>query len=212
MLIDPTAARCFRLTFGVGVATLVAYGAALPLGYLLILIVLAMLAAPVPPPGPKGTIGLVVITVMMALYGMLLGPVLDYVPVAGVLLSLCGVALAAVVSNRPGMAIVGTLMILSSTIIAVFAAQSSAAAAALVRIILSAMVGAVIIAQLAHALFPEPPVPLAPGTGSRHGSIDRLDRVAKRPHHAAAADRRADQSSRLHHAADEGRIAVAASR
>jgi hypothetical protein len=156
MPIDPQAARCFRLVSGAGIATMAAYGAALQLGYLLIVLVVTLLSVPVPPPGAKGAIVLAIATAVTALYGMLLGPVLTYVPVAGVMLSLGGVALATVVSRRPGTAIIGTLMILSSTIVAVFAAQSSAAAAMLVRTLIGSMIGAVIIAHIAHALFPEP--------------------------------------------------------
>lgn len=162
MPIDPRAARCFRLASGAGIATLVAYGAALQLGYLLVVLVVTLLSAPMPPPGAKGAIVLAIATAVTALYGMLLGPVLTYVPVAGVMLSLCGVALATVISHRPGMAIIGTLMIMSSTIVAVFAAQSSAAAAMLVRTLIGSMVGAVIIAHIAHALFPEPAKPAPP--------------------------------------------------
>lgn len=149
-------ARCFRLAFGVGLATFIAYAAALPLGYLLIIVTLALLSVPVPPPPPKAALVLVVATTLMAGVGMLLGPVLVYAPVAGVLIALSGVALAVVVGARPGMMIIGTLMILSSTIIAVIAAQSSAAAVVIVKTLVGAMIAAVSIAHLAHALFPEP--------------------------------------------------------
>lgn len=154
---EPVSARCFRLSFGIGLATFAAYALAIPLGYLLIVVVLALLANPVPPPPAKGAFILVIATLVTSLFGIMLGPVLTYVPIAGVLLSLSGVALAVVVGQRPGMAIIGTLMILSSTIIAVVAAQSSAAAVTLVKVLVAVMIGAVIIAHLAHALFPEPP-------------------------------------------------------
>jgi Protein of unknown function (DUF2955) len=110
-----------------------------------------------PPPKPRAALMLVTVTLVTALFGMLLGPVLVYVPVAGVLLSMAGVALAVIIGARPGMAIVGALTILSSTIIAVVAAQSSAAAVAMVMLLVGAVCGAVVIAHLAHAVFPEPP-------------------------------------------------------
>jgi hypothetical protein len=162
-------ARSFRLAFGIGVATFAAYALALPLGYLLVILTLALLAQPVPPPPLRGAIILVVITLATSLYGLLLGPVLTYVPVAGVLLALAGVAGAVVVGGRPGMAIIGALMILSSTIIAVIAAQSSAAAVTIVKLLAGAMVGAIAIAHLAHAIFPEPagaPPPSPPPPGA----------------------------------------------
>ena len=154
---EPVSARCFRMSFGIGLATFAAYALAIPLGYLLIVVVLALLATPAPPPPAKDAFILVIATLVTALFGIMLGPVLTYVPVAGVMLSLSGVALAVVIGQRPGTAIIGTLMILSSTIIAVVAAQSSAAAVTIVKVLVATMVGAVIIAHLAHALFPEPP-------------------------------------------------------
>jgi hypothetical protein len=167
---DALTARCFRLSFGIGVATFAAYALAIPLGYLLIIVVLALLANPAPPPPAKGAILLILVTLVTSLFGMLLGPVLTYAPVAGVLLSLSGVALAVVVGQRPGLAVIGTLMIVASTIIAAIAVQSSAAAVMLVKVLVGVMIGAVIIAHLAHALFPEPPgsavappPPLPPG-------------------------------------------------
>jgi hypothetical protein len=128
----------------------------------------------VPPPAAKGALILVVATGVTSLFGLLLGPVLTYVPVAGVLLSLSGIAVAVVIGARPGMAIIGTLMILSSTIIAVFAVQSSAAAVALVKLLALVMVGAVVVAHLAHALFPEPAgttLPLPPPAPANIGWI-----------------------------------------
>jgi hypothetical protein len=169
-------ARCFRLASGVGLATLIAYAMALPLGYLLVIVTLALLSVPVPPPPPKAALVLVVATTVMAGLGMLVGPVLVYVPVAGVLIVLSGVALAVVVGARPGMMIIGTLMILSCTIIAVIAAQSSAAALAIVRMLIGAMIGAVMIAHLVHALFPEP----ATGPPSPPPVPDRLGWLALR--------------------------------
>jgi hypothetical protein len=66
------------------------------------------------------------------------------------------------------------LVTMSSTVVAVIAAQSSAAAAGMVKVIAMAFVGAIITAQVAHAIFPEdkaappaaraaPPPPAAPG-------------------------------------------------
>lgn len=171
---EAATARCFRLAFGIGMATFAAYALALPLGYMLLILTLALLAIPMPPPAPKAALALIVITVVTALFGLLLGPVLVYVPVAGVLLSLSGVALAVVIGARPGKAIVGSLMILSSTIIAVVAAQSSAAAVALVTVLAGVIGGAVVIAHLAHAVFPEPPgapMPVPPPAPANIGWI-----------------------------------------
>jgi len=149
------ARRVFRLTLGIALVTFVVYAAAIPVGYLAIVITLVLLPAPGPPPGLKAAVALVAIIAVTMLYGMLLGPVLDYVPVAGVLLALIGVAAAAIFASRPGGAIIGMLVTMSSTVVAVIAAQSSAAAAGIVKVIAMAFVGAIITAQVAHAIFPE---------------------------------------------------------
>jgi hypothetical protein len=159
--------RSFRIAAGAGLAAAIAFGMALPLGYLVVVLTITLLAAPVPPPGLKGVVALLVILQLTTLFGMLLGPVLTYVPVAGVLLALFGVGAATLLAYRPGGALIGVLMVLGSTIVAVVAAQSSAAAAAIVKVLMLALVLAIIIAHVVHLVFPEdavikPPAPPAP--------------------------------------------------
>ena len=168
------ARRAFRLALATALVTFVVYASAIPVGYLAIVITLVLASAPGPPPGLKAAAALVAIIAVTMLYGMLLGPVLTYVPVAGVLLALIGVAAAAVLSMRPGGALIGILVTMSSTVVAVVAAQSSAAAASIVKVVAMAFVGAIITTQVVHAIFPEdkaapsaaraaPPPPAAPG-------------------------------------------------
>jgi len=157
-----SARRAFRLALAAGLATFVVYAAAIPVGFLAIVVTLVLASAPGPPPGLKAAIMLVAVIAVTMLYGMLLGPVLTYVPVAGVLLALLGVAVAAVVSSRPGGMLIGTLVTMSTTVVAVVAAQSSAAGVAIVKVVAMAFVGAIVAAQVVHAVFPEdPPKPSA---------------------------------------------------
>lgn len=149
------ARRAFRLALATGLVTFVVHAAAIPIGYLAIIVTMVLAAAPGPPPGLKAAITLIVVIAVTMLYGMLLGPVLTYVPVAGVLLALVGVAVAAMVSSRPGGMLIGTLVTMSSTVVAVVAAQSSAAGAGIVKVIAMAFVGAIITTQVVHAVFPE---------------------------------------------------------
>lgn len=149
------ARRAFRLTLATALVTFAVHAAAVPLGVLPIAVTLVLASAPGPPPGLKAGVTLVVIIAVTMLYGMLLGPILTYVPVAGVLLALVGVAAAAILSSRPGGMLISTLVTMSSTVIAVVAAQSSAAAAIMVKVVAVAFVGAIVAAQVAHAVFPE---------------------------------------------------------
>jgi hypothetical protein len=153
------ARRAFRLTLATALATFVVYAAAVPIGYLVIIITLVLASAPGPPPGLKAAAALIAIIGVTMLYGMLLGPVLTYVPVAGVLLALVGVAAAALLSLRPGAALISVLVTMSSTVIAVVAAHSSAAAAGIVKVLAVSFVGAIIAAQIVHVVFPEDAAP-----------------------------------------------------
>jgi hypothetical protein len=153
------ARRAFRLALAAALATFVVYAAAVPNGYLVIIITLVLVSVPGPPPGLKAAAALVAIIGVTMLYGMLLGPVLTHVPVAGVLLALVGVAAATMLSFRPGGAIISLLVTMSSTVIAVVAAHSSAAAAQIVKVLAMSFVGAIIAGQLVHAVFPEDAAP-----------------------------------------------------
>ena len=61
------ARRAFRLALAAGLATFAVHAAAVPIGYLAIVVTLVLLSAPGPPPGLKATVALVppgVVTVM----------------------------------------------------------------------------------------------------------------------------------------------------
>jgi hypothetical protein len=153
------ARRSFRLALAVGIATFAVHAAALPLGFMGVLMTAILLAPPGPPPGLAK--GAVVIVALMAvsLLGLLLGPVLIYVPLAGVLLSLTGVALAAHLRFRPGGGALASLLIVGSTLIAVLAAQSSALAVAIAKTLILATMLALVVSQVLHAILPDGPAP-----------------------------------------------------
>ena len=96
MLIDrhrsPLASRrAYRLGLGVGLATAIAYGLGLPMAFLVILLTAVLLSNPAPPPNVKAALLLIVVMLVTCAWGLLLGPVLAHVSVAGVLLMLLGV-------------------------------------------------------------------------------------------------------------------------
>lgn len=156
------ARRCFRLALAVGIATFTAFGLGLMLGHILIVLALALVSNPAPPPGLKGAVALIAILGLTSLIGLLLGPVLIYVPLAGVLTALGVLALAAIIARRPGGALIGTLMTMGSTIIAVLAVQSSGLAATLLLTMMSQIAIAITISHVVHAVFPEDAAPAAP--------------------------------------------------
>jgi hypothetical protein len=149
--------RCLRIAFGVIAASALAYGADLPLPYLTVLMVATLLAPPVPPPDLKQSIGLLLLMVLTSFWGILLGPVIIHVPSAGFLLILAGVGLASALAVQPATLVLGSLIIVGSSIIAVFASKSSAGAVILMQMIVAATVIALVISRLSHGLFPEGP-------------------------------------------------------
>jgi hypothetical protein len=147
--------RCFRLSLAAGIATFIAFGFGLMLGHLLIVLTLALLSSPAPPPGAKGAAALIGILGLTSLVGLLLGPVLIYVPMAGVLMALSVVGLASTIGQRPGGALIAMLMIMGATIVAVLAVQSSGLAVALLLTMMGQIAGAIAIGHMVHAVFPE---------------------------------------------------------
>jgi hypothetical protein len=155
------ARRCFRLALAGGIATFVAFGFGLMLGHILIVLTLVLLSPPAPPPGAKAGMALIAILGLTSLIGLLLGPVLIYVPMAGVLMALGLVALASVIGSRPGGALIGTLVSMGSTIIAVLAVQSSGLAVSLLLTMMAQIAIAIGIGHFVHAIFPEDSAPVA---------------------------------------------------
>jgi hypothetical protein len=163
----PGSRRVLRLVMGAMLAALLGFGAGWPFAYLPLLLTISLLVPSVPPPGLRQTLLLVVIMLLTSGFGLLLGPVLTYVPLAGVLAMLLAIAAATIVAAKPGRTIIGTLIILGGTVVAVIARQSSAAAVIIVQALVVGMIIAVVIAQIAHAALPdtaapEPPAALAP--------------------------------------------------
>jgi hypothetical protein len=143
------------LVLGAMLATLIGFGAGLPLAYVPLLLTISLLVPSVPPPGLRQTLLLVIVMLLTSGIGLLLGPVLTYTPVAGVLAMLLAIAAAALVAAKPGRAIIGTLLVLGGTVVAVIARQSSAAAVGIVQTLVIGMLIAIVMAQIAHAVLPD---------------------------------------------------------
>lgn len=161
--------RCLRIAFGVIVASVLAYGAGQVLPYLTVLMVATLLAVPMQPPNFKQSTGLLFLMVITSFWGILLGPILIHVPSAGFLLMLLGVGLASALAVRPATLVLGSLIIVGSSIIAVFASKSSAGAVMVMQMMVAATALALVISQLAHGLFPEDQA--EPQAASNQGAI-----------------------------------------
>jgi hypothetical protein len=157
------ARRCLRLALATGAATALGYGLGLALPYVVVLTAAQMAILPMAPPGFSKTLVLVVLVALTSAIGLFLGLLLNHVPVAGVLLMLAGIAVASAMAVKPANAVVASLLILGTTIIAVLAAQSSAAGLVIAKLTIMSIVIAIVIAHIAHAIIPEtaPMVPVS---------------------------------------------------
>ena len=160
--ITPGTRRVLRLVLGAMLAALLGFGAGRPFAYLPLLLTISLLAPAVPPPGVRQTLLLIIVILLTCGFGLLLGPVLTYTPVAGVLAMLLAIAAATLVSAKPGRAIIGTLIVLGGTIVAVIARQSSALAVIIVEALVIGMIMAVVLAHIAHAALPDIDAAVAP--------------------------------------------------
>jgi hypothetical protein len=170
----PGARPALRLSLGVGAATVFALGRQFPLAYIYILLTALVLSPSTPPPGPRPTLILFMLLGVASVFGLVLGPALIHAPAAGVLAMVAGVAAGTILSLRPATAMVGSIVILASTLIGIAASISSALAVIVVQAMVGAMVAALVIAQIAHALLPGPPArpgPAAPAGAQSSGWI-----------------------------------------
>ena len=157
-----SARRCYRLAFGVGLVTAIAYGAAMKLGFVSVLLAAMFVAVPGPPVAVKAGFALISVMIFTSIWGLLVAEVILHAPDAGIIVIMAGIAIAGVVATKPGKGLIATLMVLGNTVIAVIAYQSSATAVAVAKSLVAGVAIGVLISQIAHVFFPEDPRPAKP--------------------------------------------------
>lgn len=150
-----TARRVFRVALTVALSLAIAYGAALPLPFIAPLLALSVALIPGPPMGVKGLFGLVLVMLLTLGMGLLLTPLLQYYPFAGVLIVLLGLYLSTYVSVSQGKALVGTLLVVGFTIIPAAGIYSFALAVAVIQALVLGMGLAILCLWLVYPFFPE---------------------------------------------------------
>lgn len=166
------ARRALRLALVLGGAALIAFGAGWKLPYLVVILATVLAMPGGPPPAPKQVILLLLLMGVSCLWGLLLGSLLQPMPLFGWLLAIAGMGLASALTLRPQLRLVATLFILGNGLIAVLTAQSSALAVELVQLMLLGTAIAAALVHLAHLVLPEvgpapAPPPLEPGADPR---------------------------------------------
>ena len=149
------ARRVFRLALTVAIATAIGYGLGLALPYLAPLFALILCASPAPPMGPKSLLGLTLLVVLILGVGLLVVPLLQYFPVAAVLIIAAGIFMANYIAMIQKKAMVGTFLTIGLTLIS----STGTLDYVISYLVISSLVGAISIAVVCHwlvyPLFPE---------------------------------------------------------
>ena len=159
-MIAPADKAVLRLAVGLGLAVLIAYGAALPLPYVVCLMAVLVLAKPDPPlPLARGAVIAAVLAVLVSV-GVLMVPLLENYALAGVLLTgviLYGLFFAGIRTGNP----LTMVLVVSFTMIPVAGVAEQALVTALaVTLAVGVAVGS-LVSGVSHAFFPDPPQPAA---------------------------------------------------
>jgi len=145
-----------RLTIGLGLAVLVAYGFALPIPFVVCLMSFLVLCKPGPPlPPAKGFVIAAIFAALVA-SGVLMVPVLEHYPWSGILLTgaiLYGVFFVGLASANP----LTMVLVISFALIPVVGVADQAIVGMLsTTLAIGILIGAVV-SSLSNVLFPDPP-------------------------------------------------------
>ena len=168
-----------RLTFGLGLAVLVAYGFALPIPFVVCLMSIPVLCKPGPPLPPAKGLVIATIFAVLVVSGVLMVPVLEHYAWSGILLTgaiLYGVFFAGQISANP----LTMVLVLSFALIPVVGVADQAIVGMLsVTLAVGILIGA-LVSGVSNALFPDPPTGFANRPGSTSVSREAARWIAMR--------------------------------
>ena len=155
-MIGPADKAVLRLAVGLALAVLIAYGAALPLPYVVCLMAVIVLTKPGPPLPPAKGAAIAALLAALVSAGVLMVPLLEHYALAGVLLTgviLYGLFYAGIRTGNP----LTMVLVVAFTLIPVAGVAEQALVTAIavtlaVGVALGSLVGGV-----SHAFFPDPP-------------------------------------------------------
>jgi hypothetical protein len=147
-----------RLTLGLGLAVLVAYGFALPMPFVVCLMSVLVLCKPGPPlPLAKGVIVAAIFAALVA-GGVLMVPLLENYALSGILLTgaiLYGVFFLGLVSGNP----LTIVLVISFALIPVAGVADQAIVGMLSMTLAIGILTGTLVSSASNALFPDPPAP-----------------------------------------------------
>ncbi len=156
------ARRVFRLSFAFALALAIGYGLALRPPFIAPLFALMLTAAPGSPIGPARLAAASVALTLILGIGLLVTPMLEHYPIAALLIVGAGVYFANHLALDLGKGGLATMLTMGLTLISALGTLSSAAAVSMIIALVVGIVVAVLCQHVAHALFPEPPLPARP--------------------------------------------------
>jgi hypothetical protein len=147
-----------RLTLGLGVAVLVAYGFALEMPYALCVMAVFVLSKPGAPLSPaKGAVAAAVIAGVLAL-GVLMVPVLEHYAFTGVLLTAC-VLFAVFYQGQRRRSPLTMILVMAFALIPVIGVADQALAGMIAGTLAAGLVTGSLVSVVSHAFFPDPALP-----------------------------------------------------
>lgn len=167
------ARRVYRFTLVMTLSATVAF--ALQLSFTLLPPVLAILLSlkPAPPPRFKGLLAIVMVVLLTTGMGVLLGPLLQYAPVSGVLLVLLGLYASSYLMVNLNQGALGAFLAMGFTLISSLGVSSPELAQLMVETLAGSVIIVILCQWLVYPFFPEDPIPPAPAapTGGEGGAL-----------------------------------------
>lgn len=150
------ARRVFRTGIVMALSLAGAYGLQLPLPYIAPIFGLMLSLKPAPPVGLKGFIALIILILLINGIGLMLIPILDLYPVAGLLMVGMGVFLANYLSINKGKGAVGMLLTVGLTLLTAAGLINFAVALIVIKGLVMGITLAILCQHLVYPFFPEP--------------------------------------------------------
>lgn len=161
-----------RLAVGLGLATLLAYGLAFQLPFVVCVMAIFVLCKPGPPlPLVKGVIGALLFALLIAA-GILMVPVLEHYALVGVLLTavmLFGIFFVGLRSGSP----LTIFLVIAAALMPVAGVAEQALVSVLSKALALGVAVGALVSGLSHALLPDPPA-----AGAAAAALPRLEREA----------------------------------
>ena len=155
-MLHPADKAVLRLTVGLGLAALIAYGLALPLPYLCCLMAVTLLTKPGPPlPLVKGLVVAVLLAGLVVL-GVFMVPLLENYPMSGVLLTSVILFALFFLGLRTGNPLTQVLVI-TFTLIPVAGVAEQALVTMIATTLAVGLLIGVVVSGMTQTLFPDPP-------------------------------------------------------